>query len=107
MHMENIEKMSNAEFVAYLTEVLTEEKKDLEPKLIQALERAKSIIVQTPQVNINIERLQVVREGKRVSICSDGSYYFLISNSTKKCFAPSLIEDDILSDFIEIEEGIG
>lgn len=104
--MKEVEKMTNDEFVEYLSEVISKYKKEHEMDLFPVLERARSIIKENHGVSIELKNTIEIKEGKRVSICYDGQYYFLLTKLNGKPFAPSLKKEELLEIFEDIERNV-
>ncbi len=104
--MEEVEKMSDDEFVDYLRKVLSEDKKNSQIDLYSLLEKAYSIIKKNPAINIDLNNYREIVKGKRVSICYDGHYYFLLPIIIGKPFAPSLKIEELLDTFEDHERNI-
>ena len=101
--MEFKTNMSREDFVEYLHEILSEYHKDNQIDLMPILQRAYSIIKEDAQINLN-DDYKVIQKGKRVSICFDGRYYFLILTINGKPFAPTKTKEKLMEDFKAIEE---
>ncbi len=104
--MEAVEKKSNAEFVDYLRKVLSEDRKNSQIDLYPLLKRAYSIIKKNPAINIDLNNYREIVKGKRVSICYDGHYYFLLPIINGKPFAPSLTKEELLDIFKDLESNV-
>lgn len=101
--MEFKTNMNREDFVEYLHEILSEYHKDNQIDLMPILQRAYSIIKEDAQINLN-DDYKVIQKGKRVSICFDGRYYFLMSTINRKPFAPALKKEELMEDYKAIEE---
>lgn len=101
--MKFAEDMSHDEFVQYLDELISNFRNTNEEVLIAAIKKARSIIMEQPQISINPNNGREVLKGKRVSIYYDNHYYFLVSNITKKPFAPALTKKELIEQFKSIE----
>ncbi len=101
--MEFKTNMSREEFVEYLHEILSDYHKDNQIDLMPILQRAYSIIKEDARINLN-DDYKVIQKGKRVSICFDGQYYFLMSTINGKPFAPAKTKEALMEDYKAIEE---
>lgn len=104
--MKQVEKMTNGEFVEYLSELISKYKKENEMDLSPVLERAYSIIKENYRLSIDLKNTIEIKKGKRVSICYDGLYYFLLPKNNGKPFAPSLKKEELLEIFEDIESNV-
>lgn len=95
MEMKPVDSMNTSDFIDYLSQLLSEARGNVNNDLYPYLKRAHQIILDNPHISIRKENGRVVQPGKRVSICYDERYYYLISNATNQAFAPSLTLESV------------